>query len=87
MLNQESLTLVQLLLVTGLGLSVLAISIKVFICFTARFSKDGAAAAPVIVAEDSSAEQDFAMILAVMNEELNHGNGAYRIKSIREAEV
>lgn len=93
MLNQESLSFIQALMVSGLGmfivlleLSVLAVSIKIFTYFVSLFHKEEAVKKQNAdgMGTGEWKEDDLAVVMAVMNEEFNFSNEHYQIVAIRE---
>lgn len=89
MLNQESMSVLQSIMISGLGmlvvvaeLSVLAIAIKLFTGLLSIFGKEEAANKPVKT--NSESDGNFAVVLAVVNEELNSEDEKYKITSVRE---
>ncbi len=90
MWEMESLTIAQSLLISGAGmlvvvceLALLAIAIKLFTGILSGFGKSRNEAA---VKTDSVEDENYAIILAVMNEELNSTGLKYQVTSIKETD-
>ncbi len=96
MINQESITFMQSVIISGVGimvvlsiLSILAISIMVFSKMLSLFG-DGTekveqAKKEEIIEEDFT--ENYAIILSVMDQELNKNGEKYRITSINEVSL
>ena len=92
MLNQESLSILQSLVISGAGmlvvlaeLSVLAVAIKVFTGILSIFHKDDTEIlSGAVSGNDSGQDRNYAVIMTVMNEELNAEGLKYKVTSIRE---
>lgn len=93
MISQESMSVVQSLMISGVGilavftvLVVLAIAIKLFsLFFSALEKKQTGNTADRTGCNGDIDESHYAMILSVMHEELNSEGRKYRITSIKES--
>lgn len=93
MWNMESVSIAQSFLISGAGmllvvmeLAILAIAIKLFTGLISGFGKgsDGRAENKSAAINSSLEDENYAVILAVMNEELNSSGLNYRVTMIRE---
>ncbi len=100
MINQESITFVESLVISGVGmvvvlsiLATLAVSIKVFSGLLGMFGKDSEEAVKANNTDNTKEDlteqllEDYAIIAAVMDEELNKDGEKYKITSINEVGI
>ncbi|MGL6201148.1 MAG: OadG family protein [Lachnospiraceae bacterium] len=92
MINQESMSVVESLFISGVGmlavfvvLAVLAIAIKLLTGALSFFEKKQPVNnVAMTVANSGADDENHAVVLAVMNEELNSKDQKYRVTSVKE---